>query len=213
MEKYICENSLREPAVLKELREIAKCPVYPLQEQLCRMLMKLNGSKKCLVAGKQIGYGALSCAMATPDGSEVFAIDFNQEVFDETYKPSLEKANCQDKVHVKIGNPLEVMDDLIKDNHNETFDFVHISNGAPLEYENYVERAHLLVKIGGLIAVDNVLQDGRVVAGLGDLSPEQRSAAQFFDKFNKKLHKDNRFDVSLLNVESGLTLLRRVEPK
>ena len=203
MDKYVCENSLREPAVLKELRDVSKSPVYPLQEQLCRMLVKLNNSKKCLVAGKQTGYSALSCALATPDGSEVFTIDSNQESFDEAYKPSLEKANCQSKVHVRIGNPLEVMDDLIKENHNETFDFVHISNGAMLEYENYVERAHLLVKIGGLIAVDNVLQG----------SESGNPASEFFNKFNKKLHKDSRFDASMLNVESGLTLLRRVEPK
>ena len=218
MENYIRDNSLKEPVVLKELRESCQHEVNPVQDQLIRTLIKVSGGKKCLVVGKQTGYSALSAALGLPEAGHVFAVDFHQEYVDETYKESFEKAKVQEKMTLKIGNPVEVMDELARENHDETFDFIHIVNGEPLQFENYIERAYVLAKSNGVIVLGDMLQKGRVVEcsddnkkGDGEMSTEQRSAALSVDKLNKKLHKDRRFDVNLL--PNGLALLRRTEPQ
>ena len=215
MENYIRDHSLKEPAVLKELRDSCQHQVNPTQDQLVRTLIKVSGGKKCLVVGKQTGYSALSVALGLPEGGHVFAVDFHKEYVDDTYKEYFEKAKVQDKLTVKIGNPVEVMDELARENNDETFDFIHIVNGEPLQYENYIERAYVLSKINGVIALGDMLQKGRVVEycnnGEGNMSQELKSAAQSVNKLNKKLYKDKRFEVNLL--QDGLTLLRRIEPQ
>jgi predicted O-methyltransferase YrrM len=60
-----------------------------------------------------------------------------------------------------------------------------------------------LVRPGGLIAVDNVLWSGRVATESKD---EETLALQ---RFNDKLHGDERIDLALLPIGDGLTLARR----
>lgn len=217
MDKYVRDRTLKESAVLKELRESCKNDqnANPLQDQLVRSLIKISGGKKCLVVGKCTGYSALSAALALPDAGHVFAVDFHKEYVEENYKEYFEKAKVQDKMTVRIGNPVEVMDELARENHDESFDLIHIVNGEPLQYENYIERAYVLSKINGVIVLGDLLQKGRVQECSGekegDMSPEHKSAAQCVDKLNLKLHKDQRFDLNILH--DGLALLRRVESR
>ena len=58
-------------------------------------------------------------------------------------------------------------------------------------------------RAGGLIAVDNTLWSGRVAR------PAQDEDTAALQRFNRKLHGDERVDLSLLPVGDGLTLARR----
>ena len=191
---------VKESAILKELRESVakenKEENDPSQEQFVRMLIKIGGGKKCLVVGKQTGYSVLSAAMSLPEGGQVFGVDFHQEYVDEAYKEFFEKSKVQDKIKTIIGNHLDVMDELTRDHHDETFDVIYLVNGDLLQCANSVERAYVLCKFNGVVVIGKSMKGEKAV----------------LDKFHKQLHGDSRFDMSVLEAGS-LTLLRKVEPK
>ena len=81
-----------------------------------------------------------------------------------------------------------------------TFDFAFIDADKG-NYPNYYERALALLRPGGLIAVDNVLWDGKVI------DPEDRDPdTETIRAFNRKLHADERVTLSLVPLGDGLTL-------
>ena len=63
-----------------------------------------------------------------------------------------------------------------------------------------------LLRSGGLIVVDNVLQEGQVADPAVETAP-----VVAIRRLNRKLHRDERIDLSMLPVADGLTLARKRE--
>ncbi|XP_066921404.1 uncharacterized protein [Clytia hemisphaerica] len=214
-DEYVEENSLREPAVLKELREytfknvpMAKMVSDPCQIQFFRLLLNMLDAKKCIEVGTYTGYNVLSTALTIPSDGVIYALDVNEDYVKEGY-PFFEKAGVKDKIVVKIGPAVESLDELISKGETETFDFIYV-DADKISYEKYLDRAILLLKSGGILAFDNMLQGGLVLDLTQEMTPEQRHSAEFLYKLNQKLKLDNRFQLSFLNIADGVTLCRKL---
>src|SRR5215813_11929546 len=83
---FILNNSLREPDVLKRLREEtaasnewAIMAVSPIQGQFMTLLAKLIGAVKALEVGVFTGYSSLCTALALPPEGRLVACDVNED--------------------------------------------------------------------------------------------------------------------------------------
>src|SRR5574341_890925 len=83
---YLMNNSLREPDVLRRLREetvasnpLAAMAVSPVQGQFMMLLVKLIGAVKTLEVGVFTGYSSLCTALALPPHGRVVACDVSEE--------------------------------------------------------------------------------------------------------------------------------------
>ncbi len=72
------------------------------------------------------------------------------------------------------------------------------------EYDAYYELVLQLIRPGGLIALDNMLRDGRVA----DPSVTERGTAAI-RALNEKIFADKRVDASLLTIRDGVMLVRK----
>ena len=212
---YIQEHSLREPSVLKELREHTKANVPlaimltdPCESQFFRLLLNMLDAKKCMEVGTYTGYNALSCALTIPSDGIVYALDINESYVKEGY-PFFEKAGVKDKIITKIAPALDTMDELISNGDDETFDFIYVDADKP-GYSKYLDRAMVLLRSGGILALDNTLQGGRVTDVSAPMTDSRRSDATAMHELNKKLRLDNRFQLSFLNIADGVTLCRKL---
>ena len=109
-------------------------------------------------------------------------------------------AGVEDKIDLRLGPALDTLDALIAEGHADSFDFGFI-DADKVNYANYYERALLLVRRGGLIAIDNVLWDGKVID-----SSKTDGDTEAIRAFNAKLHADERVSLSLIPLGDGLTL-------
>ncbi len=77
--QYILDHSVREPVVLRELREatqklpMARMQISPEQGQFMQLLTKLTGAKRCIEVGVFTGYSSLAVALALPEDGRVIA--------------------------------------------------------------------------------------------------------------------------------------------
>ena len=69
----------------------------------------------------------------------------------------------------------------------------------------YYERCHALVRVGGLILIDNTLWGGSV-ADVFDHDP----STDAIRAFNIFVHEDQRVEMVLLPIGDGLTLARKI---
>jgi caffeoyl-CoA O-methyltransferase len=91
---------------------------------------------------------------------------------------------------------------MLEDGLGRRFDFAFI-DADKQGYLDYWERSLRLVRRGGLIAVDNVLWDGRVA------DPDNaEESTQAIRAFNARVRDDERVDLSLVPIGDGVTLAR-----
>ncbi|MGD8379557.1 MAG: SAM-dependent methyltransferase, partial [Gammaproteobacteria bacterium] len=85
---YLLSVSLREPAVLRRLREEtakmsnANMQIAPEQGQFMALLARLIGARRYLEVGVFTGYSSLSVARALPEDGRVVACDVSREYTD-----------------------------------------------------------------------------------------------------------------------------------
>jgi predicted O-methyltransferase YrrM len=206
IEDYLMNNSLREPDVLRRLREetIANNPqaemaVAPIQGQFMALLVKLIGAVKALEVGVFTGYSSLCAALALPPNGHIVACDVSEE-WTSVARRYWAEAGVADKITLRLGPAVETLDELLRDGQAGTFDFAFIDADKP-NYDNYYERALKLVRRGGLIIFDNMLWSGKVA------DPSiQDSHTVALRALNEKLHHDERVFVSLLPLRDGVSL-------
>jgi predicted O-methyltransferase YrrM len=205
---YLLSVSLREPEVLRELREEtstmprANMQIAPEQGQFMALLIELLGARKTLEIGVFTGYSALWVALALPADGRVVACDINSE-WTATAQRYWQRAGVASKIDLRLAPAIETLDQLIEAGEAGTFDFAFI-DADKVEYEDYYQRTLELLRPGGLIAVDNVLRDGRVINP--SFTDEDTEAIR---RFNLGCLHDDRVSLSLIPIADGLTLARK----
>lgn len=203
--QYVVNNSLRENPVLTKLKlktledRWSRMMVAAEEAQFMANLIKLINGTKAIEIGMYTGYNALSMALAMPENGRVVACEIEQRYVD-IGEPFFKEAGVESKIDIKLQAALKTLDELIEGGEAGTYDFVFI-DADKVNYDNYYEKSLELIRRGGIIAIDNVLWSGRVINPAHD-----DASSQALDALNKKLHKDERIDLSMLTVADGLTI-------
>ena len=202
--QYLLDHSLREHPAQTALRtatmqhRYAGMQIAPEQGQLMAMLIKLTGARYALEVGVFTGYSALTVALALPDDGRLLACDVSDE-YTRIGKPFWEQAGVAHKIELCLAPAIETLDVRLTAGEQGTFDFAFI-DADKTSYDAYYERCLLLVRRGGLIAIDNMLWDGAVA------SPSKDPDTLALQALNAKLHSDQRIDLSLLPIADGVAL-------
>ncbi len=205
---YLVAVSVREPSVLAELREeTAKLPsagmqISPEQGQLMSLLVELLGARRALEIGVFTGYSSTCVALALPEDGQLVACDVSEE-YTSMARRYWRRAGVEQRISLELRPALETLDRLIAEGQSETFDFAFIDADKE-NYAAYYERCLLLLRRGGLLAIDNVLWGGSVAN-----PDDQKSSTQAIRALNERLHGDERVSVSLVPIGDGLFLARR----
>ena len=211
--RYMTQVSLRETDVMKRLRdETYTMPSLdlqsaPEQSQLMAFFLKVLGAKRVIEIGVYTGYSTLVMASALPEDGKIVACDMNEE-WTSVGRRYWEEAGVADKIDLHLGPALETLDELIADpSQHGAYDFAYIDADKG-GYRGYAEACLQLVRDGGLVMLDNVLWSG-LVADPGDDSDDTEALRDV----NQWLYEQapGRYDLSLVPIGDGLTLLRRFQ--
>jgi len=206
--RYLVDHSVREPDVLRELREeTAALPMAGMQigadqGQFMALLTKLTGARRCLEIGVFTGYSSISVALALPRDGKILACDVSEE-WTAIARRYWKKASVDSKIELRLGPAVETLDGLLAKGEAGQFDFAFIDADKG-NYLAYYERVLKLLRPGGLIALDNTLWSGDVA------NPEnQKPDTVALRALNDALHRDERIDLALLPIGDGVSLARK----
>jgi predicted O-methyltransferase YrrM len=206
---YFQSISLREPEVLTQLRQetahqpLSNMQIAPEQGQFMAFLIKLIGAKKTLEVGVFTGYSSLVVALALPENGEIIACDVDEE-YTQIARTYWEKAGVSHKIKLHLAPAVLTLENLLTKGEENSFDFAFI-DADKSNYDTYYEQALKLVRVGGVIAIDNVLWDGKVAD-----SQVQDNRTQTIRRLNEKLHQDTRILLSVVPIADGLTLAMKL---
>jgi predicted O-methyltransferase YrrM len=203
--EYFASISLRESDVQRRLREEtsqlsnASMQVAPEQGQFLGLLVQVLRAKRTLEVGVFTGYSSLATAQALPDDGRIIACDVNRE-WTDIARRYWREAGIDHKIDLRLGPAVQTLDRLIAEGQAGSFDFAFI-DADKANYDSYYERALVLLRPAGLIAIDNVLWHGRPI------DPSMQDAdTQAIRAINAKLQQDQRVSLSLVPIGDGITL-------
>src|SRR5579884_4207784 len=195
IQQYIDTVTLREPAVMRELREeTAKHPRAGMQTgadqvQFLQLLVKLAGARNCIEVGVFTGYSALGVALALPPDGRIVACDVSEE-YTAIAQPYWRRAAVDAKIELQLAPATQTLDGLIAHRQAGRFDFAYI-DADKTGYDAYYERCLTLLRPNGVIAIDNVLWSGDVAE---PASSDPDTVA--LRALNQKIGSDNRVDAA-----------------
>ena len=201
---YLLAHGFRDHPALEALRaETAEerwaiMQIAPEQGAFMQLLVELAGAKRCLEVGTFTGYSALAVALTLPPDGRVTALDVSEE-WTAIARRHWAQAGVADKIELLLGDAGESLERLIAEGRSYDFAFIDADKEA---YERYYEACLKLVRPGGLIALDNMFQGGRVAA-------PNSANSRALDALNRRIQADPRVSMVLLPLADGLTLCRK----
>uniref|UniRef100_A0A1J3ER10 Tricin synthase 1 n=1 Tax=Noccaea caerulescens TaxID=107243 RepID=A0A1J3ER10_NOCCA len=204
---YVLSN-VREPKILRQLREEtakmrgSQMQVSPDQAQLLAMLVQILGAERCIEVGVYTGYSSLAVALVLPESGCLVACERDSNSL-EVAKRYYELAGVSHKVMVKHGLAADTLKSMIQNGEGSSYDFAFVDADKRM-YQDYFELLLQLVRVGGVIVMDNVLWHGRVA------DPMVNDAKTIsIRNFNKKLMDDQRISISMVPIGDGMTICRK----
>ncbi|GER39744.1 O-methyltransferase [Striga asiatica] len=166
---YLMAN-VREPEILRELREETA---------------KMQGSQ-------MQGYSSLAVALVLPEGGQLVACERDERSL-EVAQRYYSRAGVSNKVKVKHGLAADTLKSMVQNGEGSSYDFAFVDADKRM-YQDYFELLLQLVRVGGLIVIDNVLWHGRVADPL--VNDAKTLSVR---NFNRKLMEDDRVTISMGN--------------
>ncbi len=197
---YMMEVSLRETDVMRRLREETyqlssrDLASAPEQSQFMAFLMKMLGAKHAIEVGVYTGYTTLALAHALPEDGTLMACDVNSE-WTALAQRYWREAGQAEKIDLRLAPALETLNALAADpsTHGQ-YDFMYIDADKPNNI-NYYELGLKLLRVGGLIVIDNIFLGGSVLD-----EAQQGDGVVAIRKMNQQLLTDERVDLSLVPI-------------
>ena len=195
---YVRRYGVREHPALARLRDdtssmpMAQMQIASEQGAFMALLVRLIGARRILEIGTFTGYSSTAMALALPPDGRIVCLDVSEE-WTSRAQEAWADAGVADRAELRIGPAAESLETLDDD----SFDLAFI-DADKTGYDTYYEGCLRVVRPGGLILIDNVLQGGRVV----DPSADDENV-QAIRALNEKIASDERVDMTLLPVADG----------
>lgn len=161
--------------------------IAPESGNFLNMLIKISKSKNVLEIGTSNGYSAIWLALALREtGGRLTTIEFwdkRQNVAIENFK----KCGLDDIITTKLGSAMDILPQIDSE---IDFAFIDANKG---EYVKYFEILDKKLKVGGIIAADNITSHAEKVAPFVDM-----------------IESSPNYQVEILDLPAGMLLAYKV---
>ncbi|MDH6465014.1 caffeoyl-CoA O-methyltransferase [Micromonospora sp. A200] len=181
---------------LAALPDEAMRQVAPEQAAFLTFLTRLLGVRRAVEVGTFTGLSSLAIARGLPEDGRLTCFDISEE-YTGIARRYWERAGVADRIELRIGPAGETLRELPQERH---LDFAFIDadkTGYPVYWDELVPR----MRPGAVIAVDNTLRGGRVLA-------PQNADDRAIAAFNDEVLADVRVEAVMLPIADGVTLAR-----
>jgi predicted O-methyltransferase YrrM len=181
------------------LGPVSVMQVAPEQSVLLTLLTRLVGAEQAVEVGTFTGLSALSIALGLRDGGRLLCCDVSED-WTAVARRFWKEAGVDHRIELRIGPAIDTLQALPA----EPFVDVAFIDADKTGYIGYWEELVPRVRPGGILLVDNVLQQGRIT----DPAADDESVLAI-RAFNEHAAADDRVELVVLPVSDGLTLARK----
>jgi len=191
------------PAYLDELEKYALETYVPIirkdMQAFLKFMMHMHKPMKILEVGAAIGFSALLMSEYAPEGCMITTIE-NYEPRIPIARENFEKNNKSENITLLEGDATKILPTL-----DEEYDFIFM-DAAKGQYINFLPDILRLLRTGGILVSDNVLQDGDIIESKYAITRRNRTIHTRMRDYLYELKHNDALTTVILTVGDGITV-------
>ena len=189
----IC-NTIEKEAIADEVPIIRK-----EMGNLLKVLLQLVQPERILEVGTAVGYSSILMSENMPHNCTITTIE-NYDKRIPVAKNNFKRAGKEDVITLIEGDALEVLKTL-----DGPYDFIFM-DAAKGQYINYLPDIKRVLRKGGLLISDNILQEGEIVESRYAVTRRNRTIHARMREYVYELTHSEDFVTSIVPIGDGITL-------
>ena len=173
--------------------------IRPAMQSLMRFLLQLHKPARILEVGTAIGFSAILMAEYSPEDCHITTIEKYEKRI-PLAKANFEASGYRDRITLLEGDAADILKEL-----KEPFDMIFM-DAAKAQYIHFMPDVMRLLKTGGLLISDNVMQDGEIVESRFAVTRRNRTIHSRMREYLYALTHDEALETVVLPVGDGVTL-------
>lgn len=188
---------------LNELERYAKKTNVPIirteMQSLLKFLLAMKEPKEILEVGTAIGFSALLMSEYGPKDCHITTIEKYEKRI-PIAKENFQKAGKEDAITLLEGDAMEILQKL-----EGSYDFIFM-DAAKGQYIHFMPDILRLLKVGGLLISDNVLQEGDIIESRFAVTRRNRTIHARMREYLYELKHHEDLETVILPVGDGVTI-------
>lgn len=191
------------PQYLDELEKFALDTYVPIirkdMQAFLKFMMHTHRPMKILEVGAAIGFSALLMSEYAPEGCMITTIE-NYEPRIPIARENFKKNNKSETITLLEGDATKILPSL-----DEEYDFIFM-DAAKGQYINFLPDILRLLRTGGILVSDNVLQDGDIIESKYAITRRNRTIHTRMRDYLYELKHNEALTTVILTVGDGITV-------
>ena len=189
----IC-NTIEKEAIADEVPIIRK-----EMGNLLKVLLQLVQPERILEVGTAVGYSSILMSENMPEKCTITTIE-NYDKRIPIARNNFKRAGKEDCIRLIEGDAMEVLKEL-----EGPYDFIFM-DAAKGQYINYLPDVKRVLRKGGLLISDNILQEGEIVESRYAVTRRNRTIHTRIREYVYELTHSEDFVTSIVPIGDGITL-------
>ncbi len=182
-----------------------KVPIIRREMQsLLKVLLAIKQPDSILEVGTAVGFSTILMGEYGKKDSHITTIEKYEKRI-PIARENFRKADMEGKITLLEGDALEIMGTL-----KEPFDFIFM-DAAKGQYINFLPDCLRLLKVGGVLVSDNVLQDGDIVESRFAVTRRNRTIHSRMREYLYTLKNHEQLSTAILPLGDGVTISTRIK--
>ena len=208
MQTYINSLDMGNTPFLQELETKALADRVPIirreMQSFIKMFLAVNRPKRILEVGTAIGFSTLLMCEYGPEDLEIVTIE-NYEKRIPIAKENFRRAGREAQITLLEGDAGQILKEL-----EDSFDMIFM-DAAKGQYINWLPDVMRLMKNGGVLISDNVLQEGDIIESHYLVERRNRTIYKRMREYLYELTHRKDLVTAVLPVGDGITVSTKVE--
>ena len=208
---YIHSLESQNSEILEKIEQCAIKDNVPIirkeMESFLRVMLSISKPLNILELGCAIGYSAILMSEYLPEGGHITTIENYDKRIVEA-KANIQMAGLEDKITLLEGDAMEVMKEL----EDEKYDFIFM-DAAKAQYINFLPEVMRLMKTGGILIADNVLQDGDIIESRYGVIRRNRTIHSRMREYMYQVKHMEELETTIVPIGDGITMSVKKEKK
>lgn len=204
---YINSLEREMPAYLEELEQFALDTDVPIirkeMQSFLKTLLVMNKPRQILEVGTAIGFSALLMSEYMPEDGHITTIEKYEKRI-PLAKENFEKNGKTDRITLLEGDATEILASMAGKGERQ-FDLIFM-DAAKGQYIHFMPDVLRLLKNGGVLLSDNVLQDGDVIESRYAVTRRNRTIHTRMRDYLYELKNNEQLQTSIIPLGDGIAL-------
>lgn len=206
---YINSLDSGNTRILDEIEREALDSYVPIirksMQSFLKLLLAMKRPARILEVGTAVGFSAILMAEYNPVPCEIVTIE-NYEKRIPIARANFARAGKESQITLLEGDAAKVLETL-----TEPFDLIFM-DAAKAQYINFLPDILRLLKAGGTLVSDNVLQDGDIVESHFVVTRRYRTIHKRMREYLYELTHRDDLVTAVLPVGDGITVSEKLSP-